>query len=167
GVGSCLLRAVGDPGDGRGVAAELRRRRPGMQVGASHEIAPEFREYGRAWTTAADAYLAPVVSRYVSALAESARAAGLPEPLVMRSSGGTASVQEAAAHPAILLVSGPAGGVVGAGRVARLAGFADAIALRMGGTSTDVCLLPGGAAERVGQRLVGGLPIRLPTLDVH
>src|SRR5207302_3937631 len=85
----------------------------------------------------------------------------------MRSSGGTASVQEAAAHPAILLVSGPAGGVVGAGRVARLAGFEDAIAFDMGGTSTDVCLLPGGAAERVGERLVGGLPIRLPTLDLH
>jgi len=166
-VAVCLLHAYRDPSHERAVAAELRRRRPDMHVVASHEIAPEFREYERASTTAADAYLAPVVSRYVSALAESARAAGLPEPLVMRSSGGTASVEEAAAHPAILLVSGPAGGVVGAGRVARLAGFEDAIAFDMGGTSTDVCLLPGGAAERVAERLVGGLPIRLPTVDLH
>ena len=166
-VAVCLLHAYRDPSHERAVAAELRRRRPDMHVVASHEIAPEFREYERASTTAADAYLAPVVSRYVSALAESARAAGLPEPLVMRSSGGTASVEEAAAHPAILLVSGPAGGVVGAGRVARLAGFEDAIAFDMGGTSTDVCVLPGGAAERVAERLVGGLPIRLPTVDLH
>jgi N-methylhydantoinase A len=163
----CLLHAYRDSSHEQAVAEELRRRRPDVHVVASHEVAPEFREYERASTTAADAYLAPVVSRYVSALAESARAAGLPEPLVMRSSGGTASAEEAAAHPAILLVSGPAGGVVGAGRVARLAGFEDAIAFDMGGTSTDVCLLPGGAAERVGERLVGGLPIRLPTVDLH
>jgi N-methylhydantoinase A len=166
-VAVCLLHAYRDPSHERAVADALRRRRPDLHVVASHEVAPEFREYERASTTAADAYLGPVVSRYISALAESARAAGLPEPRVMRSSGGTASVEEAAAHPAILLVSGPAGGVVGAGRVARLAGFEDAIAFDMGGTSTDVCLLPGGEAERVGERLVGGLPIRLPTVDLH
>jgi N-methylhydantoinase A len=85
----------------------------------------------------------------------------------MLSSGGVAPVDEAAAHPARLLVSGPAGGVVGAGLVARRAGFADAIAFDMGGTSTDVCLLPGGRAARVSQREVGGLPIRLSTVDVH
>src|SRR5438270_258923 len=86
-----------------------------------------------------------------------------PEPLVPleRSFG------ERGAHPAILLVSGPAGGGVEAGVVARLAGFDDAIAFDMGGTSTDVCLLPGGEAERVGVRVVVGLLIRLPTLDLH
>jgi len=85
----------------------------------------------------------------------------------MLSSGGVAPVGEAAAHPARLLVSGPAGGVVGAGLLARRAGFADAIAFDMGGTSTDVCLLPGGRAARVPERVVGGLPIRLPTVDLH
>jgi len=84
-----------------------------------------------------------------AALAEAARDAGLPAPLVMLSSGGVATVAEAAAHPAAILVSGPAAGVVGAGLVARRAGFADAIAFDMGGTSTDVCLLPGGRAARV------------------
>ncbi len=69
--------------------------------------------------------------------------------------------------PARLLVSGPAGGVVGAGLLARRAGFEDAIAFDMGGTSTDVCLLPGGLAARVPEREVGGLPIRLPSVDVH
>ena len=81
----------------------------------------------------------------------------------MRSSGGVATLAEAAAHPAPLLVSGPAAGVVGAARVARRAGFANAIAFDMGGTSTDVCLIPGGRAARAAERAVGGLPIRLPT----
>ncbi|MDE3024148.1 MAG: hydantoinase/oxoprolinase family protein [Acidobacteriota bacterium] len=166
-VAVCLLFSFRDPSHERTVAAELRRRHPGVHVVASHEVAPEFREYERASTTAADAYLAPVTARYLGALAEAARAAGLPEPLVMLSSGGVASVAEAAAHPATILVSGPAAGVVGAGIVARRAGYADAIAFDMGGTSTDVCLLPGGRAARVAERDLGGLPIRLPTVDLH
>src|SRR2546423_2678598 len=85
----------------------------------------------------------------------------------MRSSGGLASLAEAAAHPAIALVSGPAGGVVGAARVCALAGIENAISFDRGGPSTDVCLIAGGAAERWAQRVVGGLPIRLPTVDVH
>ena len=166
-VAVCLLFAFRDPSHEEAVAAELRRRHPGVHVVASHEVAPEFREYERASTTAADAYLAPVAARYLRALAAGAREAGLPEPLVMQSAGGVASVEEAAAHPATILVSGPAAGVVGAGLVARRAGFENAIAFDMGGTSTDVCLLPGGRAERVAERVVGGFPIRLPTVDLH
>jgi len=166
-VAVCLLFAFRDPSHEQAVAAELRRRHPGVHVVASHEVAPEFREYERASTTAADAYLAPVTTRYLRALAAAAFVAGLPEPVVMLSSGGVTSVGEAAAHPARLLVSGPAGGVVGAGLLARRVGFEDAIAFDMGGTSTDVCLLPGGGAGRVSEREVGGLPIRLPSVDVH
>jgi N-methylhydantoinase A len=166
-VAVCLLFAFRDPSHERAVAAELRRRHPGVHVVASHEVAPEFREYERASTTAADAYLAPVAARYLRALAVAAARAALPEPVVMLSSGGVLPAEEAAAHPARLLVSGPAGGVVGAGIVARRAGFEDAIAFDMGGTSTDVCLLPGGRAGRVHEREVGGLPIRLASVDVH
>jgi N-methylhydantoinase A len=166
-VAVCLLFAFRDPSHERAVAEVLRRRHPGVHVVASHELAPEFREYERAATTAADAYLAPVALRYLRALAGASAEAGLPEPVVMLSSGGVVPVGEAAAHPARLLVSGPAGGVVGAGLMARRAGFADAIAFDMGGTSTDVCLLPGGRAERVSEREIGGLPIRLASVDVH
>ena len=166
-VAVCLLFSFRDSSHELAVADELRRRHPGAHIVASHEVAPEFREYERASTTAADAYLALVAARYLRALADGARAAGLPEPLVMLSSGGVASIGEAAAHPATILVSGPAGGVVGAGLVARRAGFEDAIAFDMGGTSTDVCLLPGGRAARVAERTVGGFPIRLPTVDLH
>src|SRR5204863_1545592 len=118
-VAVCLLHAYRENGHERAVADELRRRLPHARVVASHEVAPEFREYERASTTAADAYLGPVVARYLRALAAAAAEAGLPEPVVMLSSGGVARAEEAAAHPARLLVSGPAGGVVGAGLVAR------------------------------------------------
>lgn len=166
-IAVCLLFAFRDPSHEMVVAAELRRRHPTAHVVASHEVAPEFREYERASTTAADAYLAPVAARYLRALVEAATEAGLPEPVVMLSSGGVLPAAEAAAHPARLLVSGPAGGVVGAGLLARRAGFEDAIAFDMGGTSTDVCLLPGGRAARVSEREIGGLPVRLPSVDVH
>ncbi|MFL6011642.1 MAG: hydantoinase/oxoprolinase family protein [Gaiellaceae bacterium] len=166
-VAVCLLHAYRDASHERAVAAELRRRLPDARVVASHEVAPEFREYERASTTAADAYLGPVVARYLGALGEACAGAGLPEPLVMRSSGGVATPDEAAEHPATILVSGPAAGVVGASRVAALAGVDDAIAFDMGGTSTDVCLIEDGQAQRASERAVSGLPIRLPTVDLH
>ena len=146
------------PGHEQAVADELRRRLPGARVVASHEIAPEFREYERASTTAIDAYLGPVLSRYLEALAERCAEAGLPEPLVMRSSGGVATVADAAAHPAFALLSGPAAGVVGAAIAARSAGVEDAISFDMGGTSTDVALISGGVAERSAQRTIAGFP---------
>jgi N-methylhydantoinase A len=166
-VAICLLHAYRDPRHEREVAAELRRRLPHAHVVASHESAPEFREYERASTTAADAYLGPVLGGYLTALGERSRQAGLPEPLVMASSGGVATLVDAAAHPARALISGPAAGAVGAARVAALAGVAEAISFDMGGTSTDVCLISGGTVERSTERVVAGLPIRLPTVDVH
>jgi N-methylhydantoinase A len=85
----------------------------------------------------------------------------------MRSSGGVGTPGEAAEHPATILVSGPAAGVVGAARIAALAGNENAIAFDMGGTSTDVCLVADGHAERASERTIAGVPIRLPTVDLH
>jgi N-methylhydantoinase A len=166
-VAVCLLFSFRDPTHERAVADELRRRLPDAHVVASHEIAPEFREFERASTAAADAYLGPVVAQYARSLAAKCGAEGLPEPLVMRSSGGVATLEEVAAHPAVALVSGPAAGAVGAARICALAGFEDAVSFDMGGTSTDVCLVAGGAAGRSAEKVVAGLPIRLPTVDLH
>ena len=166
-IGVCLLHAYAHPEHERAVAAELRRRHPAAHVVASHEVAPEIREYERASTTVADAYLGPVLAGYLGRLRAAAQASGLPEPLVMRSSGGVVTLPEAAAHAAWALLSGPAAGAIGAAFVARRAGFPDAIAFDMGGTSTDVCAIVGGEATRESQRMVGGFPIRLPTLAIH
>ncbi len=162
-----LLFSFRDAEPERRVAAELRRRYPSAHVVASHEVAPEFREYERASTTAVDAYLGPVLSRYLRALGGACADAGLAEPLVMRSSGGLATLEEAAEHAAFALLSGPAAGVVGAAKLAALAGFENALSFDMGGTSTDVCAIVDGEARREHERLVDGLPIRLPTLAVH
>jgi N-methylhydantoinase A len=166
-VAVCLLFSFRDSSHERAVAEELRRRLPGARVVASHEVAPEFREYERASTTAIDAYLGPAVSSYLEALRAGAAGAELPESLVMRSSGGVATLAEAAAHPAVALVSGPAAGVVGAARIALLSGVENAISLDMGGTSTDVCLIAGGEAGRSAEREVAGLPLRLPMVDLQ
>ena len=166
-VAVCLLFSFRDASHERAVAGELRRRLPRAHVVASHEVSPEFREYERASTTAADAYLGPLLARYLRALAVRCRDAGLPEPLVMRSSGGVATLAEAAAHASWALLSGPAAGVVGAARVAAIAGYENAITFDMGGTSTDVCLIAGGEVGRSSERTVGGFPIRLPSVDVQ
>jgi N-methylhydantoinase A len=166
-VAVCLLFSFRDSSHERAVAEELRRRLPGARVVASHEVAPEFREYERASTTAIDASLGPAVSSYLEALRAGAAGAELPESLVMRSSGGVATLAEAAAHPAVALVSGPAAGVVGAARIALLSGVENAISLDMGGTSTDVCLIAGGEAGRSAEREVAGLPLRLPMVDLQ
>ena len=166
-VAVCLLFSFRDLDHERRLAEELRRRLPDARVVASHEISPEFREYERASTTAIDAYLGPVVARYLTALGERAEAAGFPPPLVMRSSGGVASLEEAATHPAVALVSGPAAGTVGAALLARRARLENAISFDMGGTSTDVSLIAGGRADLAAEREVGGLPLRLPTVDLQ
>jgi len=159
----CLLHAYADPTHEQAVAAALREALPDVHVVASHEVAAEFREFERASTTIADAYLGPVAGRYLRRLAETAAGEGLPAPAVMQSNGGVCDLEEAAEHPARLLLSGPAGGV--AAVVA--AGIRDAISFDMGGTSTDVCLIRGGVAGRSAERRVGGLPLRLPQLDIH
>ncbi len=166
-IAVCLLFAFRDNGHEEAVAAELRRRHPGAHVVASHEVAPEFREYERSSTTVVDAYLGPLLGRYLGALAAACASAGLLSPLVMRSSGGLATLEEAARHAAFALLSGPAAGVVGAARIASLAGFPNALTFDMGGTSTDVCAITDAKPRREHERVVGGFPVRLPTLAVH
>ena len=166
-IAVCLLFSFREHAHERAVATELRRRYPGAHVVASHEVSPEFREYERASTTVVDAYLGPVLRAYLLAVSEACIRHGLPEPLVMRSSGGLATVDEASRHAAFALLSGPAAGVVGAARIARLAGIENVLSFDMGGTSTDVCAIVGGQARREHKRAVGGLPVRLPTIAVH
>jgi N-methylhydantoinase A len=166
-VAICLLFSYLEPEHERRLAAHLRRRLPGVHVSASHEVLPRFREYERCSTTAIDAYLCPLLGSYLGKLGEAAATAGLPEPLVMQSSGGVAPAAEAARAGAWSVLSGPAGGAVGAGLLARAAGEPDALGFDMGGTSCDVCVVEDGAVRRTDSRRIAGRVIQLPMVDVH
>ena len=166
-VAVCLLFSFRDPAHEREIAAALRERLPDVHVSASHEVLPAFREYERCSTTVIDAYLSPLLGRYLGRLSEACRERGVPEPLVMRSSGGTATVEEAARAGAWSVLSGPAGGAVGAGVLARAAGDGNALGLDMGGTSCDVCVVEEGNVRRADSREIEGRPIQLPMVDVH
>ncbi|HET9769790.1 MAG TPA: hydantoinase/oxoprolinase family protein, partial [Acidimicrobiia bacterium] len=156
----CLLHADLDPSHEEAVAAALAGR--GIDVSRSSEVSPEFREYERTVTTVVNAYLRPVCRPYLERLEGMA-----DEVLVMTSAGGLVGSAEAARLPAALLLSGPAGGVRAAAAVAAACGYPDAVTFDMGGTSTDVCLVRGGVPEPAPGREVAGLPVRLPSLDIH
>ncbi len=160
-VALCFLHAFARP-DHEARAAELLRE-AGLRVSASHEVLPEFREYERASTTAVDAYVGPVVERYLAGLEEALPARRLR---VMQSGGGSADVRAARERPVGSVLSGPAAGVVGGLHAARRAGFEGAITLDMGGTSTDVSLARGEPRVTT-EATVGGLPVAIPVVDLH
>jgi N-methylhydantoinase A len=168
-VAVCLLFAFRDPTHERRVAELLREALPDAFVVASHEVAAEVREFERATTATVDAALGPPTGRYLRRLRAASADAGLPEPHVMLSSGGVGTLDQAAAHPAAMLLSGPAGGAVAARIVAGLSGDAAALGFDMGGTSCDTFFLPegGGESELTVDRTVAGLPVRLPMVDIH
>ncbi|MGI9079014.1 MAG: hydantoinase/oxoprolinase family protein [Gemmatimonadaceae bacterium] len=140
----------------------LRGSLAGVNVILSSDVLPEIREYERTATTVAEAYLRPRVARYLQQLAARLDADGLPSPAVMTSAGGMRSASQAVRSAASLALSGPAGGVVGAAAVLRLAGFTDALTIDIGGTSADAGLIVGGAPLVESGGDVAGVPIALP-----
>ena len=159
----CFLFSFLRPDHERVVAAASRRRR--IPTSVSHEVLPEHREFERTSTTVANAYVAPVMERYLSRLEKAARGHGVHRLRVMSSNGGSISATAAGNLAIRTALSGPAGGVAGAFALAQNAGFDRIITLDMGGTSTDVALCPGRILER-DETLVGELPVRGPTVDV-
>ena len=166
-VAVCLLFAFMHPEHERKVGEALREALPGVHVSLSSEVLPEFREYERFSTSAADAYLAPKLAAYLTNLAGKAEEGGVPSPLIMQSSGGVVRVDDAIEDAAGCVLSGPAGGVVGAAYVGSLGGYEDLLTFDMGGTSTDVAPIIGGEAQTTTETVVAGVPIKLPMVDVH
>jgi N-methylhydantoinase A len=166
-IAVCLLFAFAHPGHERRVGEALRGAMPDVHVSLSSEVLPEFREYERFSTTAADAYLGPKLAAYLKNLAEKTDDAGIPAPLIMQSSGGVVPVEDAATDAAGCVLSGPAGGVVGAAHVGSLGGYDDLLTFDMGGTSTDVAPIIAGEAQTTTETVVAGVPIKLPMVDVH
>ena len=144
------------------VAEALAGLKSNPYVSVSSQVVPEFREYERTSTVVVNSYVGPLMSRYISQL-EDALGAGLR---IMQSSGGSITAQLASNQPVRTILSGPAGGVVGAFHLASQAGYDDVITLDMGGTSTDVSLCPGVIKETTSSSLAG-CPIGVPMIEIH
>ena len=146
----------------------LREELPDAFLSAGHEIAPEFREFERLSTVVLNAYLGPVMARYIEALSPRLEALGMTAtPHLTQSNGGVIGFATAARLAVRTVLSGPSTGVVGAQAVGALAGFPDLITFDMGGTSTDVALLQGGRCKLATEAMVHGYPIKAPMLDIH
>ena len=163
----CLLFAFAHPEHENRIGEVLRAELPDVHVSLSSEVLPEFREYERFSTTVADAYLGPKLAAYLSNLGGEVEGAGMPEPLVMQSSGGVTELSAAAKSAAACVLSGPAGGVVGAAYVAEKSGYRNLLTFDMGGTSSDVAPILDGEALTTTEAAVAGVPIKLPMIDVH
>ena len=140
---------------------------PNLPISISHEILPEFREYERAATVVVNAYLAPKAGGYVHRLKSAIQNEHGGSLYVMQSSGGIISGKLAASEPVRTVLSGPAGGVIGAHRVAQLAGFENIIGFDMGGTSTDVSLIDSSGPRTTSEARISEIPISVPMLDIH
>lgn len=141
---------------------------PDVFVSASHRIAPEFREYERMSTTVINAYLGPIMQRYIKRLQTRLSDLGLKvPPQLTQSNGGVIGFDTAGALPVRTVLSGPSTGVVAAQAISRQAGFPNVITFDVGGTSSDVALLQNGACGLTGEALVHGYPIKAPMLDIH
>jgi N-methylhydantoinase A len=166
-IAVCLLFAFMHPEHERRIGEVLRKELSDVHVSLSSEVLPEFREYERFSTTTADAYLGPKLAAYLKNLANEVEGAGMPTPLVMQSSGGVTDLEVAARSAAACVLSGPAGGVVGAAYVAEAGGYRDLLTFDMGGTSSDVAAILDGEALTTTEAAIAGVPIKLPMVDVH
>ena len=160
-IAVCFLHSYANPAHERAVADRLRAL--GWAVSTSHEVLPEYREYERWSTTVVNAYVTPLIDRYLAALEAGLGASRLA---IMQSNGGSISATAARAQAVRTVLSGPAAGVVGARTVSRAAGYRRVISFDMGGTSTDVSLIDDEIAMSTDAR-IGDFPVRLPMIDIH
>ena len=167
-IGVSFVHAYANPAHERRMREILEREHPGAHVSISSDVLPEYREYERTVTTLVDAFVKSRVAVYVGAIqAELDRALGAGTPFyVMKSNGGVISAREVARQPITTVLSGPAAGALGASAVAAAAGFDRVLTADVGGTSTDVCLVEGGAPALSTEGAVGRFPVKVPMIDI-
>src|SRR5262245_2541384 len=164
----CLLHAYLNPMHERTIADMAKGRCPGLAVSCSAEVVAEYREFERFSTTVLNAYLQPLMDRYLGNLEERLRATGYAHGvLTVASSGGMMTTETARRLPIKTIFSGPAGGVSQACFVGGVAGVRDLITYDMGGTSTDVCLVRDLAPLATSDAMVGAFPVKVPQIDMH
>jgi N-methylhydantoinase A len=182
-IAVCLLFSFVNPAHEKLLKRALAAA--GLPVSVSHQILPEYREFERTSTTVVNAYLVPVMSGYLSEIeriaeaqsrrpSASSKAAkrgnGVSRVRIMQSNGGILSASAAAGEPVRTILSGPAGGVLGAQYVAQAAGFDRIVTFDMGGTSTDVAIMDSETKETLAttsESIVSGMPVAVPMLDIH
>jgi N-methylhydantoinase A len=166
-VAVCLLFSYANPTHEKRIGRTLQNLR--IPISLSHEILPEYREYERTSTTVVNAYLAPVMGRYLGGLKEGlsgVRGWKGGKLNIMQSNGGSVSARLAIREPVRTILSGPAGGVVGAWEISQRAGFTNIVSFDMGGTSTDVSLCEGGI-RITSESVIAHCPVSVPVIDIH
>ena len=167
-IAVCLLFSFVNPAHERRVREIAHAEHPGLELSLSSEVDPAFREYERTAVTAFDAYIKPIVRRYLARLGTRLDGAGVPAPLqVMQSRGGLASAGVARDRPVRLFLSGPAAGVIGGQAIGTAAGYDDLITLDVGGTSSDIALVSGAKPLLRAEGVIDGFPVRVPMVDVN
>ncbi|GBQ30836.1 hydantoinase/oxoprolinase family protein [Gluconacetobacter azotocaptans] len=173
-VGVLFLHSYANPGHEQRARALLEQHLPGVHVCASTDVSREFREYERASTTVLNAYLRPVMDRYLRSLygmlVDETDGLALRNDvpvMVMDAAGGLMSLESARSRPVSTVLSGPAGGVVASAHVARRAGIDHIITMDIGGTSTDISLIRKGRPEITRSAVLETVPIRIPVIDIN
>jgi len=167
-VAVTLLHSYVNDSHERAVAAIAEKRFPELPIVLSSEVRPEYREYERTSTTVTNAFVMPVMRKYLNKTRKKLESLGVTvAPSVMQSNGGVLSIDDAGRLAAATLLSGPAAGVVGAVAAATASGYNDLITFDMGGTSCDVALVIGGRPSEIVGGHVGDFPVHLPMLDIH
>jgi N-methylhydantoinase A len=167
-IAICFLHAYANAEHEQRARAVMAEEHPAAYYSLSSEVLPVFREYERSMAAVLNAYVMPLVGRYIQRLADALESRGARAPLyIMKSNGGVMGARAAQAQPVYTALSGPAAGVVGAAYVGRLAGCPNVISIDVGGTSADVCLIRDGTAEVTLTGEVGSWPLAAPCIDIH
>lgn len=164
-VAVCLLFSFLNDANEKKIASHREARQ--YEISLSSDVLCEFREFERCSTTVLNAYICPIMKRYLQKLADRMGLQGAKNLWIMQSNGGIFSLQSAVKKPVHTILSGPAAGVAGAFAVARTAGFQNVITIDMGGTSTDVSLGEGGALPVTMEGEIEKFPVGIPILDIH
>lgn len=167
-AGICLIHSYANPEHEERVREILMEEYPKLTLSLSSQVWPEYREYERAVTTLVDAFVKPHMRQYLGRIDQEMPDNLRKKPfLVMQSSGGVLSSRQVADKPISTALSGPAAGVIGASKIAELAGFENVVTLDAGGTSTDICLVENSEPHITTGASIGPFPVRLPMIDIR
>lgn len=166
-IAVCTLFSYINPSHEKRIGELIEEIFPGAYISVSHEVVPEFREYQRMSTTVVNAYLGPVMAKYVKNFQDSIKEAGIKvDPYITQSNGSIISISETIKNPVRTAVSGPSAGVVGAIYITGMCGIGNIITFDMGGTSADVSLIENGRPLLTSERVIHGYPVRIPMIDI-